>query len=121
MGHADQLATQIELDRRAGYSWRRATDESGVAVPVWNVRNDAVIGALGVAAGNLSNRNAAETTARLLMAAASNLSRRVNAMQSNPVTAPPLPFSGWPEMPTDMFPLSGLTSESGTFPEFLGE
>jgi DNA-binding IclR family transcriptional regulator len=119
VGHADQLARQIELDRRAGFAWRRA-DESGVAVPVWNTRNDVVIGALGVASENLSNRDIAEATASLLISAASNLARRIQAMQANSATVAPLPYSGWPEMPTDMFPLSRHVAE-GPFPEFLGD
>lgn len=120
VGHADQLAGQIELDRRVGYSWRRA-DESGVAVPVWDTRNEAVIGALGVASEGLRSRDVAEATAQLLMAAASNLARRIHATQTNSTTMAPLPFSGWPEMPTDMFPLSSRILDGETFPEFLGD
>lgn len=120
VGHADQLAGQIDLDRRAGYSWRRA-DESGVAVPVWDTSNETVIGALGVASEGLSNREVAEATAQLLLAAATNLARRIHTTETNSLAMVSLPYSGWPEMPTDMFPISSQSVEADSFPEFLGD
>ena len=117
IGHADQLADQIARDRRSGFSWRRA-EERGIAVPVSSSTGGGVIGALGAASASLSTREVAESTARLLVSAAENLARRLVAA-SQSAAAPPLPFSGWPQMPTDMFPAPAHRDDA--FPEFLGE
>ena len=119
IGHADQLADQIARDRRSGFSWRRA-EESGIAVPVRSSTGGGVIGALGAASASLSTREVAESTARLLVSAAENLARRLVAA-SQSAAAPPLPFSGWPQMPTDMFPAPAPAHRDDAFPEFLGE
>ena len=79
-----------------------------------------VIGALGAASASLSTREVAESTARLLVSAAENLARRLVAA-SQSAAAPPLPFSGWPQMPTDMFPAPAPAHRDDAFPEFLGE
>lgn len=121
VGHADILASQIERDKRAGFSWRRS-GESGVAVPVWSADRNRVIASLGVASETLSARPRATEIAQLMASAASNLSIRLARVRANQAVGAEgaLPFSGWPHIPTDMFPLTNQTTELHSFPELLG-
>lgn len=106
LGHGDQLAHQIALDRAAGYSWRRASDESGIAVPVWGSNDSGIIASLGCSSQSLTDRAPATSAADLLITAAADLSKRASR-SGQPARKTPsdsVPYSGWPNSPNDLFP-----------------
>lgn len=96
----EEFIARVERDRRVGYSHGLVSgDENGVvAVPIWTTGRK-VVAAIGAAGSPLADRAEVVRVARVLLAAAAEVTRHQTAELRKEVAVSSVPYEGWPELP----------------------
>lgn len=98
----EEFILRVGREREAGYSYGVLPDDSAgvVAVPIWTSRRK-VIAALGAASPELAQKENVTPVARVLLAAAAELTRHQTAELRADVAVSAVPYQGWPDQPDE--------------------